>query len=393
MRILLANFTKMVADSGGLAKVTCLFANEMLRRGHKVALLYSDEKKGDFFFPLAKGVKCFNLKERKDGSLIKMPVYYKVARELLRPACKRWAASVDACFQERYLVDNLLRYLALTDPDIIVSFQPAASKLLLDDAACLIPVISMSHGDPEDYFINYPVREYLTLTKSAVCQVLLPSFEEHIKRHLTDARTITIGNAVPHFKEAADLALPKKRFKVISVGTLSKNHKRPHLLIRAFIKLAAKYPEWDVDIWGARAHAAYYKELQVLIASAGLSERVKLRGVTDDVYQELVKADIFVFPSAYEGFGLALAEAMSCGLPAVGYRSCPAVNELIADGETGLLCADGSEALAEAIDTLMGNQELRIKMGGAARKAMARYAPEKIWDRWEELLKEISAKK
>lgn len=393
MRILLANFTKMVADSGGLAKVTCLFANEMLRRGHKVALLYTDEKKGEFFFPLAKEVKRLNLRERKDGSIIKMPTYYKVARELLRPVSKRWAANVTACFQERYLVNNLRRYLEVAGPDIIVSFQPAASKLLLDDVGCSIPVISMSHGDPEDYFINYPVREYLALSKSAVCQVLLPSFEEHIKRHLTDARTVTIGNAVPHFKEAANLALPKERFKVISVGTLSKNHKRPHLLIRAFIKLAAKYPEWDLDIWGARAHAAYYKELQVLIAAAGLSERVKLRGVTDDVYQELVRADIFVFPSAYEGFGLALAEAMSCGLPAVGYMSCPAVNELIADGETGLLCADGSEALAEAIDTLMGSQELRIKMGGAARKAMARYAPEKIWDRWEELLKEISAKK
>ena len=42
MRILLANLTKMVGDTGGLAKVTAAFANEMQRRGHEVSLVYSD---------------------------------------------------------------------------------------------------------------------------------------------------------------------------------------------------------------------------------------------------------------------------------------------------------------------------------------------------------------
>lgn len=45
----------------------------------------------------------------------------------------------------------------------------------------------------------------------------------------------------------------------------------------------------------------------------------------------------FAFPSAYEGFGLSLAEAMSMGLPAVGYKSCSAVNELIVDGKNGFV--------------------------------------------------------
>ena len=48
MRILLANLTKMVGDTGGLAKVTAAFANEMQRRGHEVSLVYSDVQTGDF---------------------------------------------------------------------------------------------------------------------------------------------------------------------------------------------------------------------------------------------------------------------------------------------------------------------------------------------------------
>ena len=43
MKIILANFTKMVDETGGLAKVTSLFAYEMNKRGHQVTLIYSDE--------------------------------------------------------------------------------------------------------------------------------------------------------------------------------------------------------------------------------------------------------------------------------------------------------------------------------------------------------------
>jgi glycosyltransferase involved in cell wall biosynthesis len=80
---------------------------------------------------------------------------------------------------------------------------------------------------------------------------------------------------------------------------------------------------------------------------------------------------------------------MSAGLPVVGYKNCAAVNELIEDGRTGFLCADGVEPLADALEKLMGNQALRARMGRAAKVAMQAYAPEKIWDQWEALMKKI----
>lgn len=52
MNILLTNLSKMVGHSGGAAKVTCNFANEMRRRGHQVSLVYSDVTTGDFFYPM-----------------------------------------------------------------------------------------------------------------------------------------------------------------------------------------------------------------------------------------------------------------------------------------------------------------------------------------------------
>ena len=392
MKILLANFTKMVNDSGGLAKVTSAFANEMASRGHNVSILYSDESHGDFFYPVKETVHCYNLKDNADGSHIKFPLYLKAVREMLRAIGKRPARTVNSWFEEHYLLNNVKYYLNIIKPDIIISYQPAASKLLLCDAGTEIPVITMSHGDPEDYFHIYPVKEIPALRKSAVCQVLMPSFEAHIKNHLTDTKTITIGNAIPQFDFSADLVADKKQYKVIFVGRLTKNHKRPHLLVQAFTKLAAKYPNWILELWGAKDRATYYKELEHMISSANLSDRIFIKGATDKVPEKLREADIFAFPSAFEGFGMALAEGMSVGLPSVGYKNCPAVNELIKDGETGFLCDDGVEPLAQALDKLMGDKELRVQMSKAAKADMAQFAPEKIWNQWEELMKQVVKK-
>ena len=393
MNILLANFTKMVNDSGGMAKVTCYLANAMIKRGHKVSIVYSDEKTGDFFYPIDKSIHCYNLNKRENGDIIKFPLCLKIIRELLRTFAKRPARTVNSWFQEHYLLKNVIKYTEEIKPDIIISYQPAASKLLLCDAKLDIPVITMSHGDPEDYFHTYPVKEIPALLKSDMCQVLIPSYEQHIKKHLPEAKTTTIGNAIPQFDFSADLSAEKKQYKIIFVGRLAKGHKRPHLLISSFTKLAAKYPNWIVELWGAKDNSTYYKELQHLIKAAGLQSRVFLKGSTNDVASKLKDADIFAIPSAYEGFSLALGEAMSAGLPAIGYKNCPSVNELIFDGKTGLLCDDGVEPFAEALDKLMSNRELRVKMGKAAKKEMEEYAPEKIWDKWEELMNRISRKK
>lgn len=388
MNILLANLTKMVGDSGGMAKVTCEFAHEMKKRGHQVALVYSDVRTGSFYYPWDQDIPAYDIRHYK-GQIITYPWYLKLKRELYRTFDKQKARTVNDDFAASFLLDNLQDVLDTVKPDVIVSFQPAASKMLLCDLKTEIPVVTMSHGDPEDYFHTYPKAELPALEKSAVCQVLLPSFEHHIKDHLPNAKTIVIGNAIPQYDVQADLSANKSVYKILCVGRLSRNHKRPHLLIEAFAGLAKDFPNWIVELWGAENGKGYYKELQLLIRKNHLEKQVFLKGSTDDVAGVLQKGDIFVFPSAYEGFGMALGEAMSMGLPAVGYKSCSAVNELIKDGENGCLCDDGMKALSQNIKKLMSNKILRIKMGDNARKSMEKYSPNKIWSEWETLLEYI----
>ena len=388
MKILLANFTKMVADSGGLAKVTCAFANEMKRRGHEVILVYSDEQSGEFYYPIDIDVLQYDLRNMGEKR-VTYPFILRLKREWYRMFNKQKARTINNEFAETYLLAPLRRILEETQPDVIVSFQPAATKLLVIDLDTTIPVITMSHGDPEDYFHFYPKAEIPAVEKCAMNQVLLPSFKEHLLHHLPNAKVTVIGNAIPQYKKQVDLKRDKEIYRIGFLARLSKNHKQPHLLIEAFCKLADEFPNWELVLWGAKEGEAFFKQMELIISAHGLQNRICFAGSTNNVEAALASCDIFAFPSAYEGFGLSLGEAMSKGLPAVGFASCSAVNELIIDGYNGILCEAGADGLARGLKKLMGNQVLRVEYGANANTSMKAYAPDRIWDEWETLLSSL----
>lgn len=387
MRLLLANFSKLVDDTGGAAKVHCSFANAMKRRGHDVAMVYCDDKIGKPFFPVDDGIALYNLQHYEDTEIM-FPKSLKVKREIVRAFSTRRGRAINNEFIQKYLLTAAKRVLEKFMPDIIITWQTAASKVFLCDLETKIPVITMSHGDPEDIFHTYPQEEIPALGKSAACQVLMPSFAAAIIKRYPQMKTVVIGNVVPQYEEMADLARQKKQYRIIFIGRLVKNHKRPHLLIEAFAKLAGSFPDWIVEIWGGGEKKSYRKSLEAAIRHADLENRIFLKGTTHDVASVLQKGDLFVFPSAYEGFGLTLAEGMSMGLPAIGYKNCVAVNELIQDGINGFLAEDGADGLARAMKILMENRDLRVKMGKAARASMRQYEASAIWAAWEDLLNE-----
>ena len=131
--------------------------------------------------------------------------------------------------------------------------------------------------------------------------------------------------------------------------------------------------------------------LKMLVRKYNLENQVKLMGVTNDSTSVLKKAEIFVFPSAFEGFGLALAEAMAVGLPCLGLKSCLAVSQLITNNVTGILTDSTKEALAEGLERLLLDEALRTRLGVNAKEAMEDFLPEKIWDKWENLFCNVVA--
>ncbi len=97
------------------------------------------------------------------------------------------------------------------------------------------------------------------------------------------------------------------------------------------------------------------------------SHNPMLKSVGSVPYNEMPdqynKTDILLMPTVREGFGLSVAEAMSCGLPIVA-SDCSAIPELVDEGKGGFLCPVGDvDAFAEKINILADSPELRYEMG------------------------------
>ena len=114
---------------------------------------------------------------------------------------------------------------------------------------------------------------------------------------------------------------------------------------------------------------------------------------TPDIIRNYCRSSIFVLSSRYEGFGMVITEAMSCGVPPVSF-TCPCgPRDIIDDGKNGLLVENGNiEMLAEKICYLIENDEIRRKMGQQARIDVERFKIEQIVEQWKQLFESLTLK-
>ncbi len=390
MKVMLADFHKFIGYSGGIENVFAKMASALSERNYDVIAVFADEKReGESFFAVPKSVKLLNLYHLPGEKAVKPSGLTKALREVIRPFSR--AAARNQNYRLLYQAKTQLSQLLEKEkPDVIVSFREPTGRLLLDGVGTKIPVISMLHNDPDEIFCGSPAEERKALEKSAAIQVLLPSFISKAKKYLHYDHFIAIPNAVNAPHVTADHLVKKDKYTITCVGRLTGRTKRQHLLIEAFARLSKDHPDWQVKLWGDTYDKPYVASLKSKIKKYGLGKQVFLCGTTKDMDAVWKETDIFAFPSHHEGFPLALSEALSCGIPAVGYRSCPAVNELIQSGETGLLVEEGASALAEGLKKLMESPVLRERFGKNAQMAAEMYRPEIVWGKWEEKIGECS---
>ena len=386
MKVMLADFHKFIGYSGGIENVFAKMASALSERGYDVIAVFADEKReGEPFFTVPKSVKLLNLYHLPGEKAVKPSGLTKALREVIRPFSR--AAARDQNYRLLYQAkEQLSRLLEKEKPDVIVSFREPTGRLLLDGVGTKIPVISMLHSSPNEIFYGMPEAEKCALAKSARIQVLMPSFVESAKKYIEYNRFAVIPNAVNLPKVTADVGADKETHIITCVGRLTGRTKRQHLLIEAFSKLAKDFPNWQVELWGDMYDKPYVAALKAQVKKEHLEDRVHFCGTTKDLIPVWEKTDIFAFPSHHEGFGIALVEAMGAGIPAIGYKSCDAVNELIQNGKTGILCDDGVNPFADGLEKLMKSTEMRKVYGYKARQTARSYEANAVWRKWDELL-------
>ena len=356
------------------------FANLLADSGHEVVIAcdtYSKLGELSNGFKVNDGVRVVNLNGKTDNTLVN--VYRKVRGKLGVPY-----------FRFNHLIKA-------EKPDVIVCYFPVDLYNVTRLQNHNIPIIQMVHGYPP-MILDKVLKKFLPLKlwcresfrKVDVFQVLMNSYKNDIDPFFEPKKIVRIANPVKQCENFTDLNNEKKR--IIYIARIEKANKRPHLLVEAFNKIAKEFPDWVVDIYGLQKYPEYDKEILDFIKDNGLEKQVFLKGYSKNVYDVYKGADIQGFPSASEGFSLAIADAMAMGIPHIGFSNAHSVNELIVDGHNGFL-ADDLDGFADKLKALMSDKELRVRMGENARNDMKEFAPENIIAQWNELLKETVSPK
>jgi glycosyltransferase involved in cell wall biosynthesis len=199
-------------------------------------------------------------------------------------------------------------------------------------------------------------------------------------------RITVIHNGTPQLRAPADV-----RSAHPSLVALSRlvPHKRIETALHALAKLSTELPDLELVVAG---HGWWEERLRRLTHELGVQDRVRFVGFVDDADKAvlLARAWVALTPSLKEGWGLTIVEAGAMGTPTVAFRHAGGVAEAVLDGTTGLL-ADDEEDFVARVRHLLTDHDDRRRMGSAARIHAGRFTWTAAGDRFEALLREISA--
>lgn len=171
---------------------------------------------------------------------------------------------------------------------------------------------------------------------------------------------------------------------MIAVGRYTQQ-KGFDLLIEAWRIVAEKHPDWNLRIYGGGDRTEF-----LALKDKYHLKTLYLEEQTQNIIQKYCESSIFVLSSRYEGFGMVITEAMSCGVPLVSF-TCPCgPRDIIHNNEDGPLVENGDiEQLAEKICYLIENDTIRKEMGRMAKINSKRFKIENISKEWEALFNHL----
>jgi len=187
-----------------------------------------------------------------------------------------------------------------------------------------------------------------------------------------------------------ELGLPADAIVLLNVARLSPQKGLIHAL-RALPKIIEKYPQAHLLSVGATTDPAWHAQLKSEAQRINVADHFHALGTRRDVTDFLHACDVFVFPSLYEGLGIALIEAMAAGCPCVATTAGP-IPEFVEDGKDGILVPPADpEAMAAAVCELLANPQRRQQLANHARQtALDRFQPQAAADRLSQIYEKVA---
>lgn len=186
---------------------------------------------------------------------------------------------------------------------------------------------------------------------------------------------------IPNFTRPQNLQSRNENQQILSVAGLIQR-KGIDLLLKVAEQVLIENPGWN---WKLIGDGPMKIQVQEFIRNKKLENRLILQSPAGpDISADYQQSAIYVMTSRFEAFPLVLLEAMSWGIPCISFDCPSGPNEIIQHGNTGLLVPpEDIAALITAINNLIVNQDLRMKMSVAGLQAVQQYYPENIYKKWQ----------
>ena len=371
--------TPAIYSAGGVERVITLKASYFAEQyGYDVTIIVTEGKGRDSFFPLSDKVKVVNLainfEELWTCSFIRKVFIYLKKQHLYK----------------QLLSQKLLRIR----PDITISTLRREINFLND-----IPDGSKKIGELHVNRANY--RSFKTEKSNYLKDLFAKLWANNLVGHLKKLDKLVVLTkedclAWPELKNICVIpdplpftpshVSPLTEKRVIAVARYS-HEKGIDLLLQAWADVEKQCADWRLDVFGEGDTVSYEQLIDELAIDRS---RCKLNGCTNEIEHEYQKSSVAVCSSRFEGFGLAIVEAMACGLPVVSFN-CPwGPQEIITNGENGLLVENGNIIkMADAINILIRNKKYREQIGKKSVVSVQQYNRSQIVQKWNDLFKKI----
>ncbi|MDE7268167.1 MAG: glycosyltransferase [Lachnospiraceae bacterium] len=295
----------------------------------------------------------------------------------------------------RYLdrIQNLRNLIKKTKPDIVIAFARLANyRALMATIGLKTPVMISVRINPIGFYDFLPDKILIPtiLRRASGCVFQTPKQRDFFPKFLQKKSKIIlnpindkfIGNPIPDEKD--------REKAVVHSGRLV-DFKNQALLIRAFISVHEKHPDYVLKLYGPDSFDGTKQQLEALIKETNSAHYVFLMGSSAQLERDLIGGAVAAFSSDYEGMPNAMLEAMALGLPVVA-TDCPpgGPRMVIEDGKNGLLVPIKDEkALSEAINRLIEDRELAARLGAEAAKIGELASSERIFEEWKRYAEQI----
>lgn len=289
---------------------------------------------------------------------------------------------------------NLRKFLKEVKPDIVIAFARKANyRALTATIGTKIPVLISVRINPVGYydFLSDKLQIPILFRRAAGCVFQTPDQRDFFPQFIRKKSRIILNPINPKF---IGNEIPGQRDKVVVHSGRLIDFKNQLMLIRAFVKVHEKHPDYILKIYGPDGMDGTKQKLESLIREKQAQDYVLLMGASDELEKDMIRGAVAAFSSDYEGMPNAMLEAMALGLPIVA-TDCPpgGPRMVITQEENGLLVPVGDEdEMASAMNRLIEDKELAEKLGKNAAGISEKAGAEMIFKEWENYVLEICRK-